>query len=554
MKPYWTDMFYEKLTSCGFKCPVKFKTPYIKKGTRKQACSFFCCYAMCSISICTRKYQIISKQEPEENASVLFLVRITGKENHNINTEISARQLRGKNRILVGKQANEIGPLGVFREHVKNANESLLAAGNYTECETIETLKKAAYDYRKKMHVDEDIFKECRIIARAYLAADVTSTNVKDVGMFCVFNVDKESVLLLTNDKKIFKKAKKKKDELKAVDEYFRSSTAVIHQSPFNEEAIRLYPTLITLINSKSKYDEIINPLFSPAIIRIFYKWWAYLPLWTGLLWHFEERYSNNIETTTQPTYNPIRHSNALIESYFRTMKRSIFKGKTHVRPSDVITDLYRSVQAQFKASKFSVTQSSKGRKRKKKNMNVEEKWGKKTVGQKRRSIYFNIIDKFASKRARLKMAEDQSYSVKKKISETDESATVSSSGEPISTSDIEDNTSLNQSSCSNETNSSSENNSTVSNEASLGVLMCLDKSMTNDVGPSKASSEFIFGTIVDSPLKNSLHHSRNEPNVTNDQLSNDPSSQHSPQPETIIDGYTLRWPKFQIRSTLFQG
>ncbi|CAF1465351.1 unnamed protein product [Didymodactylos carnosus] len=133
---------------------------------------------MCSISICTRKYQIISKQEPEENASVLFLVRITGKDNHNINTEISARQLRGKSRILVGKQENEIGPLGVFPEHV-NANESLLAAGNYTECEIIETLKKAAYDYRKKMHVDEDIFKECRIIARAYLAADVTSTSVK---------------------------------------------------------------------------------------------------------------------------------------------------------------------------------------------------------------------------------------------------------------------------------------------------------------------------------------------------------------------------------------
>ncbi|CAF1512369.1 unnamed protein product, partial [Didymodactylos carnosus] len=77
------------------------------------------------------------------------------------------------------KQANEIGLLGVFREHVKDANESLLAAGNYTESETIETLKKAAYDYRKKMHVDEDIFKECRIIARAYLAADVTSTNLK---------------------------------------------------------------------------------------------------------------------------------------------------------------------------------------------------------------------------------------------------------------------------------------------------------------------------------------------------------------------------------------
>ncbi|CAF4669780.1 unnamed protein product, partial [Didymodactylos carnosus] len=61
----------------------------------------------------------------------------------------------------------------------KDANESLLAVGNYTECETIETLKKAAYDYRKKMHIDEDIFKECRIIGRAYLTADVTSNDVK---------------------------------------------------------------------------------------------------------------------------------------------------------------------------------------------------------------------------------------------------------------------------------------------------------------------------------------------------------------------------------------
>ncbi len=29
------------------------------------------------------------------------------------------------------------------------------------------------------MHIDEDIFKECRIIARAYRKEDVTSTHVK---------------------------------------------------------------------------------------------------------------------------------------------------------------------------------------------------------------------------------------------------------------------------------------------------------------------------------------------------------------------------------------
>jgi len=104
-------------------------------------------------------------------------------------------------------------------------------------------------------------------------------------------HVDEESVSMLTDDKKIFEKAKQDYEELKLVDEYFRSNTPIIHQSPFNKEAIRLYPNLTTLINNKSKYGKIINPLFSPSIIRIFYRWWAYLPLWTGLLWNFEERY-----------------------------------------------------------------------------------------------------------------------------------------------------------------------------------------------------------------------------------------------------------------------
>ena len=80
---------------------------------------------------------------------------------------------------ILGKRANEIGPVKVFREHIEHADENLLAAGNYTGCETIETLKKAAADYRKKMHIDENIFTECRMIARVYRTADVTSENVQ---------------------------------------------------------------------------------------------------------------------------------------------------------------------------------------------------------------------------------------------------------------------------------------------------------------------------------------------------------------------------------------
>ncbi|CAF4519567.1 unnamed protein product, partial [Didymodactylos carnosus] len=182
------------------------------------------------------------------------------------------------------------------------------------------------------------------------------------------------------------------------------------------------------------------------------------------------------------------------------------------------------------------MTQSSKGRKRKKKNVNVVEKWDKKNVDRNRRSIYFNIIDKFASKRARSK-TEDQSYSVTKKISESDESATVSSSNEQISASDdTEDNTSLN------ETKSASENTSTVSSKSSLDVRMNLDKSTTDNDGSSKASSEFNFGTNLVPPLKKALRHSSNEPKVTNDQSPKNTSCQLSPQSETIIDGYTIQW------------
>ncbi|CAF2981304.1 unnamed protein product [Rotaria sp. Silwood2] len=169
-------------------------------------------------------------------------------------------------------------------------------------------------------------------------------------------DIDEESVTLLSDHKKTLKEAKKENDKLKVVDEYFRSSTAIIHQSPFNIEAIRRYPHLKTLINNKFKYDTNVNPLFSPLLIRIFYRWWAYLPLWTGVLWNFEERYSNNLEINASVIYNPIRYSNAVIESYFRTFKSSILKHKVGTQPQKIIEELHRSIQVQLKALQYKVT------------------------------------------------------------------------------------------------------------------------------------------------------------------------------------------------------
>lgn len=106
MKKGWNIIFDKKLTSSGITCSLKFKSPYIKRGKRKRSCQFFCCYARCTKKLCTRQYKIILQNQPEENISILFLVKISGEESHNLELEIGARHLSGYERYLVGKHAN----------------------------------------------------------------------------------------------------------------------------------------------------------------------------------------------------------------------------------------------------------------------------------------------------------------------------------------------------------------------------------------------------------------------------------------------------------------
>ncbi|CAF4152142.1 unnamed protein product [Rotaria sordida] len=67
------------------------------------------------------------------------------------------------------------------------------------------------------------------------------------------FDVDEESESMLKDGKKIFHEAKEMDDELRVVGEYLRSNAPIIHQSPFNKEAIRRYPDLANIIHNKSK-------------------------------------------------------------------------------------------------------------------------------------------------------------------------------------------------------------------------------------------------------------------------------------------------------------
>jgi hypothetical protein len=103
MKDDWTKTFSVKLTlpGTGIKCSLKFTTPSFKKGKRKRNCRDFACTVLCTIRGCKRKYIIECQTFPDENSSVLFLVRIFGKEDHTNGP--GSRQLTGKERLEVGK-------------------------------------------------------------------------------------------------------------------------------------------------------------------------------------------------------------------------------------------------------------------------------------------------------------------------------------------------------------------------------------------------------------------------------------------------------------------
>jgi hypothetical protein len=149
---------------------------------------------------------------------------------------------------------------------------------------------------------------------------------------------------------------------LDGIDETVDSSEAIIHHSRFNVEALRRFPELSELLNSKTKYENVTNPLFCRRIILVFYKWFAYLPLWTSLLTEFEARYSKGQTPLDMRRYEQGRLTNAQVECYFDVLKDSVFERKTNLRPAEVIVSLYRNVQIQLKVDRFGVHQNVKTR------------------------------------------------------------------------------------------------------------------------------------------------------------------------------------------------
>lgn len=75
------------------------------------------------------------------------------------------------------------------------------------------------------------------------------------------------------------------------LDEIDITSDSIIHQSPFNVKACTMIPGLAKIIEKQKLNTDPCNPLYAPKVIQLFYKWFAYLPLWSCIMVEFFDRY-----------------------------------------------------------------------------------------------------------------------------------------------------------------------------------------------------------------------------------------------------------------------
>ncbi|CAF3839811.1 unnamed protein product [Rotaria sp. Silwood1] len=391
-KSGWTSIFDEKLKFIGHTCSLCFHSPNIPRGKRKRNCSDFWFSAACTGDICKRKYIVSHRRDIDNDLMALFRVDVYGEENHSTDNVMRPRKMDAKERDVIGKRANEIGPAATFRELVEVADEKLLAADatggvlkpmkeqNQSLLYTImfkdgidandnvplahailtdNTVPGIGYFLGNVIHSVNQVATKKKLRPPSFIVIDFSAAlmnaalqqfNIESVNkhlkrcwnviqgkynaekirslsfihlccchvihavarslnaekidkktrevvlyifayMLCCndinqlydtlglvlnifgdpneqnakekidricslkFNVDEESESILKDFDNIFKTAEKKEEELKLVDEYFETDEAIIHQSPFNKEAIQRYP-LLNEIRARQKEDQ----------------------------------------------------------------------------------------------------------------------------------------------------------------------------------------------------------------------------------------------------------------------------------------------------------
>ena len=80
--------------------------------------------------------------------------------------------------LILAKEVQQIGALGVYERNLRYANEDLLKEGNFSEVPSRDVLNTIKQQYNKKYRLDEDQFKELRMFGYFTRFIDYTSEDV----------------------------------------------------------------------------------------------------------------------------------------------------------------------------------------------------------------------------------------------------------------------------------------------------------------------------------------------------------------------------------------
>ncbi len=74
---------------------------------------------------------------------------------------------------------NELGPLAVYEQNMRLADENLLREGNFSQVPPKEVLKTIGQEYNNRYRLDEDMFKDVRIFREITERLDQSSEDVQ---------------------------------------------------------------------------------------------------------------------------------------------------------------------------------------------------------------------------------------------------------------------------------------------------------------------------------------------------------------------------------------
>ncbi|CAF3954658.1 unnamed protein product [Rotaria magnacalcarata] len=426
MDKSWTDAFYDKLVDYKLvTCSLVFiKSILRKKDSRKYNTSLFQCYGRCPYPGCTLTVYMFMAKPIVVGHNVSFWVQIEGTQQHTDQSISIGRPMKGIRRKKMAKAAMDHGILKTYENNLLNADENLLRCNNYTQVPSMDVLKTAVKEQANSMRLDADMFTEIKILLLSMFESDTTSKIENKEQIYeligcivCIFgspeldnaeeyldnvikaagdfNSDFETFI---EDENISDTQRLIEQELSTLDDNFLSTEPILHQSPFTKLACERSPVLLTLIDKSKLPNEkdIKNSFFSKELIKVFYKWIAYVPLFTGLMHRFYERYASDLnDDTKSKVFGYGRVSNATIESFFKIIKHSILRHQTNVRPADFLLKLYSTTSARLKANMHNIQQTGSKRRGRSKKKEVDttiltEKWKNKGTATSNRGVYFN--------------------------------------------------------------------------------------------------------------------------------------------------------------------